>query len=119
MNWPMPVCVRIQGRGHRENRRHPREHVADCEAAIEIIRQLAAKAGVVMENFRGGVMDRAGVGYKALSEINPKLIYCAISGFGQTGPYSHEAGHDGKIQALSGIPMARADTIRTDPRGPG
>jgi crotonobetainyl-CoA:carnitine CoA-transferase CaiB-like acyl-CoA transferase len=72
-------------------------------AAIEILRKLAAKADVVMENFRGGVMDRLGVGYKALSEINPKLIYCAISGFGQTGPYSHEAGYDGKIQALSGI----------------
>jgi len=72
-------------------------------AAIEIIRKLAAKADVVMENFRGGVMDRLGIGYKALSEINPKLIYCAISGFGQTGPYSHEAGYDGKIQALSGI----------------
>jgi crotonobetainyl-CoA:carnitine CoA-transferase CaiB-like acyl-CoA transferase len=72
-------------------------------AAIEIIRKLAAKADVVMENFRGGVMDRLGVGYKALSEINPTVIYCAISGFGQTGPYSHEAGYDGKIQALSGI----------------
>ena len=72
-------------------------------AAIEIIRKLAAKADVVMENFRGGVMDRLDIGYQGLSEINPKLIYCAISGFGQTGPYSHEAGYDGKIQALSGI----------------
>jgi crotonobetainyl-CoA:carnitine CoA-transferase CaiB-like acyl-CoA transferase len=72
-------------------------------AAKEIIRRLAAKADVVMENFRGGVMDRLGFGYQALSEINPRLIYCAISGFGQTGPYSHEAGYDGKIQALSGI----------------
>ena len=72
-------------------------------AAIEILRKLAAKSDVVMENFRGGVMDRLGIGYKALSEINSKLIYCAISGFGQTGPYSHEAGYDGKIQALSGI----------------
>lgn len=71
--------------------------------AKDIVRKLAAKADVVMENFRGGVMDRLGLGYKALSEINPKLIYCAISGFGQTGPYSHEAGYDGKIQALSGI----------------
>ena len=71
--------------------------------AMEIIRVLAAKADVVMENFRGGVMDRLGIGYKALSEINPNLIYCCISGFGQTGPYSHEAGYDGKIQALSGI----------------
>jgi crotonobetainyl-CoA:carnitine CoA-transferase CaiB-like acyl-CoA transferase len=72
-------------------------------AAIEIVLKLAVKADVVMENFRGGVMDRLGIGYKALSEINPHLIYCAISGFGQTGPYSHEAGYDGKIQALSGI----------------
>ena len=72
-------------------------------AAIEILRKLAVKADVVMENFRGGVMDRLGLGHKALSEINPTLIYCCISGFGQTGPYSHEAGYDGKIQALSGI----------------
>ena len=71
--------------------------------AMDIIRVLAAKADVVMENFRGGVMDRLGIGYKALSEINPNLIYCCISGFGQTGPYRHEAGYDGKIQALSGI----------------
>jgi crotonobetainyl-CoA:carnitine CoA-transferase CaiB-like acyl-CoA transferase len=71
--------------------------------AMEILRKLAAKADVVMENFRAGVMDRLGLGYQALAEINPKLIYCAISGFGQTGPYSHEAGYDGKIQALSGI----------------
>ena len=56
-----------------------------------------------MENFRPGVMDRLGIGYAALSEINPRLIYCAISGFGQTGPYRNEAGYDGKIQALSGI----------------
>jgi len=72
-------------------------------AAKEVVRRLAAKADVVMENFRGGVMDRLGFGYQALSAINPRLIYCAISGFGQTGPYSHEAGYDGKIQALSGI----------------
>ena len=72
-------------------------------AAKEVVRRLVAKADVVMENFRGGVMDRLGFGYAALSEINPRVIYCAISGFGQTGPYSHEAGYDGKIQAPSGI----------------
>ena len=72
-------------------------------AAIEIVKRLAAKADVVMENFRPGVMDRLGIGYAALSAINPRLIYCAISGFGQTGPYRNEAGYDGKIQALSGI----------------
>jgi len=73
------------------------------DEAKDIVRKLAAKADVVVENFRGGVMDRLGLGYKALSDINPRLIYCAISGFGQTGPYSHEAGYDGKMQALSGI----------------
>jgi crotonobetainyl-CoA:carnitine CoA-transferase CaiB-like acyl-CoA transferase len=71
--------------------------------AIKIVRQLATEADVVMENFRPGVMDKLGIGYAALSEMNPKLIYCAISGFGQTGPERNGAGYDGKIQALSGI----------------
>ena len=69
--------------------------------AIAIVKQLAAKADVVMENFRPGVMDKLGIGYAALSAINPKLIYCAVSGFGQTGPERAGAGYDGKIQALS------------------
>ncbi len=72
-------------------------------AAIEVINRLAAKADVVMENFRPGVMDRLGIGYQALRKINARLIYCCISGFGSTGPYRNEAGYDGKIQALSGI----------------
>jgi crotonobetainyl-CoA:carnitine CoA-transferase CaiB-like acyl-CoA transferase len=71
--------------------------------AVRIVQLLAARADVVMENFRPGVMDRLGIGYAALAEINPRLIYCAVSGFGQTGPYRDEAGYDGKIQALSGI----------------
>jgi crotonobetainyl-CoA:carnitine CoA-transferase CaiB-like acyl-CoA transferase len=71
--------------------------------AIKIVRQLAEQADVVMENFRPGVMDKLGIGYAALSAINPRLIYCAISGFGQTGPERLGAGYDGKIQALSGI----------------
>ena len=71
--------------------------------AIKIVKELAAQADVVMENFRPGVMDKLGIGYAALSEINPRLIYCAISGFGQTGPERLGAGYDGKIQALSGI----------------
>jgi crotonobetainyl-CoA:carnitine CoA-transferase CaiB-like acyl-CoA transferase len=73
------------------------------DEAITIVRQLAKAADVVMENFRPGVMDKLGIGYAALSEINPRLIYCAISGFGQTGPERNGAGYDGKIQALSGI----------------
>jgi crotonobetainyl-CoA:carnitine CoA-transferase CaiB-like acyl-CoA transferase len=71
--------------------------------AIEIVRRLVMNADVVMENFRPGVMDKLGIGYAALAELNPKLIYCAISGFGQTGPERLGAGYDGKIQAMSGI----------------
>ncbi|WFU39209.1 CoA transferase [Bradyrhizobium sp. CB82] len=71
--------------------------------AIAIVKKLAAQVDVVMENFRPGVMDKLGIGYEALSAINPKLIYCAVSGFGQTGPDRLRPGYDGKMQALSGI----------------
>jgi crotonobetainyl-CoA:carnitine CoA-transferase CaiB-like acyl-CoA transferase len=71
--------------------------------AIAIVRRLAAESDVVMENFRPGVMDRLGIGYAALSKINPRLVYAAICGFGQTGPDRNEAGYDGRIQAMSGI----------------
>ena len=71
--------------------------------SVEIVHRLAAKADVVMENFRPGVMEKLGIGYRALSEINPKLIYCAICGFGQDGPERTTAAYDGKIQAMSGI----------------
>lgn len=71
--------------------------------AVAIVKELAAKVDVVMENFRPGVMDKLGIGYAALSALNPRLIYCAISGFGQTGPDRLRPGYDGKIQAMSGI----------------
>ncbi|TKW77593.1 MAG: CoA transferase, partial [Bradyrhizobium icense] len=86
--------------------------------AIAIVKQLAAQADVVMENFRPGVMDKLGIGYAALSEINPRLIYCAISGFGQTGPQRLGAGYDGKIQAMSGI-MAITGHAETGPTRAG
>ena len=86
--------------------------------AIAIVKKLAAEADVVMENFRPGVMDKLGIGYAALSEINPKLIYCAISGFGQTGPERASPGYDGKIQALSGI-MAITGHQETGPTRAG
>ena len=71
--------------------------------AIEIVKRLAAKADVVTENYRPGVMERLGIGYEALSEINPGLIYCAVSGFGQNGPERNTPSYDGRIQAVSGI----------------
>ena len=71
--------------------------------AVEVVKRLAAKADVVWENFRPGVMDKLGLGYEALSSINSRLIYCAVSGFGHTGPERATAAFDGKLQAMSGI----------------
>ena len=71
--------------------------------AVEIVKRLVTRADVVWENFRPGVMDKLGVGYDTLSAINPRLIYCAVSGFGHTGPERTTAAFDGKIQAMSGI----------------
>src|SRR5438067_5231 len=71
--------------------------------AIEIVKRLAADADVVWENFRPGVMQRFGIGYEALRTANPRLIYCAVSGFGQNGPERGTAAFDGKLQAMSGI----------------
>lgn len=68
----------------------------------EIFRKLAAKADVVVENFRPDVMKRLELSYEALSAINPHLVYCAISGFGQTGPDALKPAYDQIIQGLSG-----------------
>jgi crotonobetainyl-CoA:carnitine CoA-transferase CaiB-like acyl-CoA transferase len=71
--------------------------------AVAIVKRLVVSADVVWENFRGGVMDRLGLGYEALAAINPRLIYCGVSGFGMTGPERTTAAFDGKLQAMSGI----------------
>jgi len=71
--------------------------------ALEIIKRLVPKVDVVMENFRPGVMDKLGLGYETLKAINPRLIYCAVSGFGQVGPDRATAAFDGMIQAMSGL----------------
>jgi CoA:oxalate CoA-transferase len=75
----------------------------------EIFRRLAANADVVVENFRPGVMTRLGVGYETLRDPNPRLIYCAISGFGQTGPDAHKPAYDQIIQGLSGVMDVNGD----------
>jgi crotonobetainyl-CoA:carnitine CoA-transferase CaiB-like acyl-CoA transferase len=71
--------------------------------AIEVIKRMVPKVDVVMENFRPGVMDKLGIGYETLKQINPRLIYAAISGFGQVGPDKATAAFDGMIQAMSGL----------------
>lgn len=69
---------------------------------LEVAKRLIADADVVVENFRPGVMERLGLGYETLAEINPRLIYLASSGYGTSGPYLHRPGQDLLIQALSG-----------------
>jgi len=71
--------------------------------AVEIAKRLAEKADIVWENFRPGIMDRFGLGYETLRALNPGLIYCAVSGFGQNGPERGTAAFDGKLQAMSGV----------------
>jgi crotonobetainyl-CoA:carnitine CoA-transferase CaiB-like acyl-CoA transferase len=71
-------------------------------AGVALVKELAAKSDVLVENYRPGVMDRLGLGYEALSVINPRLIYCAISGFGMTGPLRDRPSFDIVMQALSG-----------------
>jgi len=75
----------------------------------EIFRRLAAGADIVVENFRPGVMARLGVGYETLRDLNPRLIYCAISGFGQTGPDANKPAYDQIIQGLSGVMDVNGD----------
>jgi crotonobetainyl-CoA:carnitine CoA-transferase CaiB-like acyl-CoA transferase len=77
--------------------------------AKAIFRKLAATADVVVENFRPGVMDRLGVGYQALHTINPRLVFCAISGFGATGPDAFKPAYDQIIQGLSGEMAVNGD----------
>src|ERR1700682_1064345 len=74
--------------------------------AIEAIRKLVAKADILVENFRPGVMRRLNLDYGALRELNPKLIYCSISGYGQTGPSSELPAYTPVIHAASGYDMA-------------
>jgi crotonobetainyl-CoA:carnitine CoA-transferase CaiB-like acyl-CoA transferase len=79
----------------------------------EVVLKLARKADVLIENFRPGVMQKRGLGYKAISAINPKIVYCSISGFGQKGPYRDMPGYDTIGQARSGLL-----SLLTDPEKP-
>ncbi|MFI5175217.1 MAG: CaiB/BaiF CoA transferase family protein [Terriglobia bacterium] len=79
------------------------------DKAKEIFRKLVEIADVLVENFRPGVMDRLGLSYDSLRKINPRLIYCAISGFGQTGPDAFKPAYDQIIQGLSGVMAINGD----------
>jgi len=69
----------------------------------QIVRDLAAEADVLIENFKVGGLAKYGLDYDSLAAVNPQLVYCSITGFGQDGPYAHRAGYDYIIQGMSGI----------------
>ncbi len=69
----------------------------------EVVRKLVAEADVVIENFKVGGLAKYGLDWPSLQAVNPRLIYCSITGFGQTGPYAHRAGYDFIIQGMAGL----------------
>ncbi len=84
------------------NKRSLAADIATAEGAA-LVQSLAAKADIVVENFKKDGLKKYGLDYEALSAINPKLIYCSITGFGQNGPNSHRPGYDLMIQGMGGI----------------
>jgi crotonobetainyl-CoA:carnitine CoA-transferase CaiB-like acyl-CoA transferase len=72
-------------------------------AAQAALKRMAAQADVVTENYRKGTMEKLGLGYEALRAINPRLIYCSISGYGRSGPYADKGGYDLIAQGMSGL----------------
>jgi crotonobetainyl-CoA:carnitine CoA-transferase CaiB-like acyl-CoA transferase len=86
-------------------------------AALEVARKLIDTADVLIENARVGAMDRLGLGYETLRQTNPRLIYCAITGFGPSGPYIHRPGYDTLGQAMSGLLSLTTDVDAPEPVG--
>jgi len=84
------------------NKRSVAIDLADTRGA-DLIRALAVDADIVVENFKVGGLAKYGLDYKGLSAVNPRLIYCSITGFGQNGPYASRAGYDFLIQGMSGL----------------
>lgn len=89
---------RMVNRGKRETRLDLKS-----EAGRHVLRALAADADVLIESFRPGVMERLGLGYETLRAANPRLVYCAISGYGASGPFAQHAGHDLNYISYAGV----------------
>jgi crotonobetainyl-CoA:carnitine CoA-transferase CaiB-like acyl-CoA transferase len=91
--------------GYLVNNRNKRGIAVNLKAAdgVDIVRKLVARADVLIENFRTGTMEGFGIGYEALSALNPRLVYCSVSAFGRTGPRADSAGYEALMQAFSGI----------------
>lgn len=79
------------------------------EEGIELIKELIKESDVIINNFKTGTMERLGLGYETLDSINPSLVFCSITGFGETGPYKDLPGYDFIVQAMSGLMSITGD----------
>ena len=110
-HWGPPFLTDPQGQPTGESayylcaNRNKKSVVIDfTQAAGQVlVRELAQQCDVVIENFKSGGLAQYGLDYAALSALNPRLVYCSITGFGQTGPYAHRAGYDFLIQGMGGL----------------
>ncbi len=117
-HWP-PIVAGTSGEGYSENfasvNRNKRSITVDLKDATQLARlkRLCDQVDVIVENFRGGVLKRLGLGHPELARSNPRLVYCSINGFGQSGPYAGKGAFDATVQAISGIMSVTGET-----RGP-
>lgn len=122
---PVGDIVRRMGRGHDSlspafvtANRGKRSICIDLKEpqGVEVVKKLVRDADVFIQNNRPGAIDRMGLGYEVLAEINPALLYVSVSGFGERGPYSHKRVYDPVIQALTGLPDTQADAADGRPK---
>lgn len=83
--------------------------------AVDIVLRLAAVSDVVVENYRGGVMDKLGLGYDAMRSVNPRIVYAAITGYGSTGPWAHRRAYASVVNAEAGMTGIQAASHRAEP----
>lgn len=102
--------------GHALLNRNKRSLALDLKIpeAVDVVKKLIFEYDIVLEQFRPGVMKRLGVDYEALAKVNPNIIYCSLTGYGQTGPLRDRAGHDNNYLALSGV-MSHSGRARAGP----
>ena len=90
------MCIRDRAAYFHSCNRGKRSVIADFRKPEDqvFVRRLVADADILIENFKVGGLKKYGLDYQSLKQVNPRLIYCSITGFGQTGPYAHRAGYD-------------------------
>jgi crotonobetainyl-CoA:carnitine CoA-transferase CaiB-like acyl-CoA transferase len=120
IRWMPPFASTGEGGGHLVLNRGKRSITCNLktEEGRDVLIDLARTADVLVESFRPGVLDRLGVGYAALHDVNPRLVYAAISGYGATGPYVEKAGHDINYLAYAGA-LSFSGSAESGPWPPG